>query len=160
MGAVAGLVCGMGVIAVLVNRLREDFGLGVASASFIPALVFYLLAFLGISMFLPRGTNDPGALLPGSALVGLTLAVMHAVSELYLPQNLDRANELYGTLGATIVTLGWFFIIGRAIAFAFELNAVIYERFGSITTAVFSLPVLRVLARKSARVQKFFDLPG
>ena len=39
------------------------------------------------------------------------------------------------------MTLGWFFIIGRAIAFAFELNAVIYERFGSITTAVFSLPV-------------------
>jgi len=158
-GALFGLLCGMALVAVLVSRLKEDFGLAVASASFLPALIFYVLAWLGISMLLPRGTADPGALLPGAVLVGLTLAVMHAVSELYLPSNLDRASQLYGALGATIVTLGWFFIIGRAIAIAMELNAVIYERFGSISASVFSLPVLRILPRRSAHIRSFFDLP-
>jgi hypothetical protein len=84
-GAVAGLVCTIGVIAILIGRVRESFGLGLASASFVPALLIYAIAWLGVSMFLPRATEDPGALLPGCVLVALTITVMHAVSELNLP---------------------------------------------------------------------------
>ena len=157
-GVVAGLICGMAVIAVLVNRAREDLGLGVAGLAFVPALVIYGLAWLGVSMMLPRVTDDPGALLPGSLLVALTITVMHAVSEFYLPDRLSRASQLYGAIGATVVTLGWFFILGRGIVLAMELNAAIYERYGSISQVVFSLPFFRVLARKSARVRRFFGL--
>src|SRR6516164_6540927 len=159
-GAVAGLVCTIGVIAILIGRIRESFGLGPATASFLPALVIYAIAWLGVSMFLPRATEDPGALLPGCLLVALTLTVMHAVSELYLPDRLDHASRLYGAFGATVVTLGWFFILGRAVIIAMELNAAIYERYGSVSQVAFSLPVLRVLARRSPRVRRFFDLPG
>jgi len=109
-------------------------------------------------MFLPRATEDPGALLPGCLLVALTLTVMHAVSELYLPDRLDHASRLYGTFGITVVTLGWFFILGRAIIVAMELNAAIYDRYGGISQAAFSLPVLRILARRSPWVRRFFDL--
>jgi len=157
-GGVAGLICGMALIAILVNRLREDLGLGVAGLAFVPALVIYGLAWLGVSMMLPRATADPGALLPGSLLVGLTITVMHAISEFYIPDQLGRASELYGAIGTTIVTLGWFFILGRGTVLAMELNAVIYERYGSISQVLFSLPLLRVLARKSARVRRFFGL--
>ncbi len=157
-GVVAGLICGIAVIAILVNRVREDVGLGVAGLTFIPALVIYGLAWLGVSMMLPRATHDPGALLPGSLLVALTITVMHAVSEFYLPDRLDRASQLYGAIGATVVTLGWFFILGRGIVLAMELNAAIYERYGSISQVVFSLPFFRVLARRSARVRRFFGL--
>ena len=157
-GVVAGLICGIGVIAILVNRVRENLGLEVAGLTFVPALLIYGLAWLGVSMMLPRATRDPGALLPGSLLVALTITVMHAVSEFYLPDRLSRASELYGAIGATVVTLGWFFILGRAIVLAMELNAAIFERYGSISQIVFSLPFLRVLARKSARVRRFFGL--
>jgi uncharacterized BrkB/YihY/UPF0761 family membrane protein len=157
-GVVAGLICGMAVVAILVNRVREDLGLGVAGLTFVPALVIYGLAWLGVSMMLPRATHDPGALLPGSLLVALTITVMHAVSEFYLPDRLDRASQLYGAIGTTIVTLGWFFILGRGIVLAMELNAAIYERYGSISQVVFSLPFFRVLARRSARVRRFFGL--
>ena len=59
------------------------------------------------------------------------------------------------------MTLGWFFILGRVIVFAMELNAVTYERFGSISTFVFSLPGIRMLPRRSARLRRFFALdPG
>jgi uncharacterized BrkB/YihY/UPF0761 family membrane protein len=157
-GVVAGLICAMALIAILVNRVREDLGLGVAGLAFVPALVIYGLAWLGVSIMLPRATPDPGALLPGSLLVALTITVMHAISEFYLPDRLDRASQLYGAIGTTIVTLGWFFILGRAIVLAMELNAAIYERYGSISQVVFSLPFFRVLARKSARVRRFFGL--
>jgi uncharacterized BrkB/YihY/UPF0761 family membrane protein len=157
-GAVAGLVCTIGVIAILIGRIRESFGLGPASASFLPALLIYAVAWLGVSMFLPRATEDPGTLLPGCLLVALTLTVMHAISELYLPDRLDHASQLYGAFGATVVTLGWFFILGRAIIIAMELNAAIYDRHGSISQVIFSLPVLRTLARRSPRVRRFFDL--
>ena len=157
-GAVAGLVCTIGVIAILIGRVRESFGLGLASASFVPALLIYAAAWLGIMMLLPRATEDPGALLPGCVLVALTITVMHAVSELYLPDRIDHASRLYGAFGATVVTLGWFFILGRAVIIAMVLNAAIYDRFGSISQVVFSLPVLRILARRSPRLRRFFDL--
>jgi uncharacterized BrkB/YihY/UPF0761 family membrane protein len=157
-GAVAGLVGTIGLIAILIDRIRESLGLGVASISFVPALLVYALAWLGVSMLLPRVTADPGALLPGCVLVGLTLTVMHAVSELYLPDRIDHASQLYGAFGTTVVTLGWFFILGRAIIISIELNAAVYDRYGSISRVVFSLPVLRILARRSPRVRRFFDL--
>ena len=50
-----------------------------------------------------------------------------------------------------MVTLGWFFILGRAIVFAIELNPVLFDRYGSLTAVVFSLPVIRILPRHSAR---------
>ena len=148
----------IGVIAILIGRIKESFGIGPASLSFLPALLIYAIAWLGISMLLPRATEDPGALLPGCLLVALTITVMHAVSELYLPDRLDHASQLYGAFGTTVVTLGWFFILGRAIIIAMELNAAIYDRYGSISQAAFSLPVLRGLARRSPRVRRFFDL--
>jgi uncharacterized BrkB/YihY/UPF0761 family membrane protein len=157
-GAVAGLVCTIGLIAILINRIRESLGLGLASVSFVPALVIYAIAWLGISLFLPRGTKDPGALLPGSVLVALTITVMHAVSELYLPDRLDRASQLYGAFGTTVATLGWFFILGRAVIISMELNAAVYDQHGSVSKVVFSLPLLRTVARRSPRVRRFFDL--
>jgi len=83
---------------------------------------------------------------------------MQAVSQLYLPGKMSHASALYGAIGTTIVTLGWFFIFGRAIVIAMVMNAVIYERFGSISSAVLSLPGVRILPRKSAWIRKFFDV--
>jgi len=159
-GAIAGLACGMALIAILVNRIRESFGLGAAGLSFVPALAIYAVAWVAVSVLLPKGTDDPGAVLPGALLVGLTLAGMQAASELYLPERLSRASQLYGEVGATIVTLGWFFILGRVIVISMELNASVYARYGSISQLVFALPVLRSAAARSPRLRRFFDLPG
>ncbi len=85
---------------------------------------------------------------------------MQAVSQLYLPGRFDRASELYGAIGTTVVTLGWFFIIGRTIVLAMAVNAVVYERFGSISQFVFSLPVLRVLPRQMGVVPPLLPAPA
>ena len=157
-GAIVGLVTGMALVALIVNRIRIDFGLIVAGFSFLAVAAIFGLAWLTVSVMLPRGTNDPGALLPGAVIVGSTIAGMHSVSQLYIPNHLARASALYGAIGLTVVTLGWFFILGRAMVLAMTLNAVIYERFGSISQAVFALPVLRALPRRSPWIRRFFDL--
>ena len=65
---------------------------------------------------------------------------------------------MYGGIGLTIVTLGWFFIIGRVIVVALTINAVIYERFGSISHFVFALPVIRYLPRRWPWFRQKFEL--
>ena len=50
------------------------------------------------------------------------------------------------------------FILGRAMVLAMVLDAVIHERFGSISRVALSLPVMRILPRKSAWIRRFFDL--
>ncbi len=157
-GIIAGLVCVMGLLSIIVNRLREDFGLSVAVPSLIPVFLVYIAAWLAVSSFLPRGTRDPGALLPGSIIVALIITLMQGLSELYLPDKLGRASELYGAIGTTVVTLGWFFFVGRAIALSTEINAVVFDRFGSVSPRFFSLPLLRILPRRSIRLRTFFDL--
>ena len=157
-GAIAGLVCAIGLLTLLVNWLRQDLGLGVAGVSLLPILAVYALAWLWVSSQLPRGTSDPGALLPGSAIVALTITAMQAISQFYLPTKLDRASELYGAIGTTVVTLGWFFFLGRSIAYSMEINAVIFERFGSVSSGFFSLPVVRMIPARSRRVRQIFDL--
>ena len=157
-GSIAGLIGGMGLVSVLVNRIREALGLGPASLSFIPAFAIYALAWFVISLRLPRRTEDPGVVLPGCLVVALTITTMQAVSQFYLPGRFERASQLYGAIGSTVVTLGWFFILGRAIVFAIELNPVIFERYGSISGLVFSLPVIRILPRRSARIRRLFDI--
>jgi len=157
-GGIIGVIAGIGVVSAIVNRIRDHLGIGVAGLSFIGAIAIYAVAWIGVSLMLPRETPDPGALLPGAALVAVTLAGMQAVSQLYLPTKMTNASELYGAIGTTIVTLGWFFILGRAIVFSMVTNAVIYERFGSISQLVLSLPVVRILPRKSAWIRKFFDV--
>ncbi len=161
-GSMAGLVGGMGLVSVLVNRIREAVGLGPATLSFIPAFILYAVAWFAISLLMPRRTDDPGALLPGCVVVALVITTMQAVSQFYLPGRFERASHLYGAIGSTVVTLGWFFIVGRAIVLAIELNPVLFERYGSLTAAVFALPVIRVLPRHSAPLRRLFDLdePG
>ncbi|HSP38409.1 MAG TPA: YhjD/YihY/BrkB family envelope integrity protein [Frankiaceae bacterium] len=159
-GAIACLIVGMAFAAVIVNRLRQHFGFAVASLSFLPLVGLYAVAWLLVLQLLPRRTPDPGASLPGAALMGLTLAALQVFSELYLPDRFDRASQLYGAIGTTVVTLGWFFILGRAAVISIELNAAVYRVYGSISQFIFALPVLRILPRRSSRFRRFFDSDG
>jgi uncharacterized BrkB/YihY/UPF0761 family membrane protein len=157
-GGLIGLVAGLGLLAALVSRVRAEYGVAVTGVSFLAVFVAYVIGWVAVSMLLPRASHDPGVLLPGAVLVGVTLTGMQAISQLYLPDKLGRASQLYGAVGTTIVTLGWFFFAGRAMVLAMCLDAVIHERFGTISRLVFSLPLLRILARKSALIRRLFDL--
>ena len=147
-GSLIGLMTAVGFVTLLVNRVRDAAGFGLASVSLGAAALIYTGIWVVLCLPLPRVTPDPGSLFPGAALIALTMVGMQAVSQLYLPQQFSQASELYGAIGTTIVTLGWFFVLGRGIMLALVLNAAVYERVGSITGALFSLPILRLLPRR------------
>lgn len=156
--AVVGIMMSLALLAIVVNIVVDRLGVVVAGASLVAIAVAYFVAWLLLALVLPRGTNDPGALLPGAALIGSAMALLQGFTQLYLPGRMEQASSLYGGLGVTIVTLGWFFIIGRLSVLSMIVNAVVYERLGSITTLVFSLPLLRAIPARSPRLAAFFGL--
>lgn len=157
-GTVVGLVVGLALLSVILNRIRLAAGVAVASMSFVGALAVYVVLWSLLFLALPRGTTDPGAALPGAALVATVLAGMQAISMFYLPGQIDRASAIYGAVGVATTTLGWFFILGRTIAFSFALNAVLFERWGSASKVVFAIPGIRAIPRRYAPVARYFDL--
>lgn len=157
-GVVVGLIVGLGLTSALTNRLNDQFGVGVAGLSYVTVGAIYSLVWFVLTLQLPRAPSDRSAQLPGALLVGLTLAGMQAISQLYLPSRFERASELYGAIGVAIVVLGWFFIAGRVIVLSLTVNACVFERFGSITGFVFSLPGLRALPRRWPWIARVFDL--
>jgi hypothetical protein len=89
----------------------------------------------------------------GAGSCGLQLLL-----QLYIPGRLDRASDTFGPWAASMVSLGFLFFLGRLISATFVLDAVLYERLGSVSEFVFALPGLRRVARRSPRVRAFFAL--
>lgn len=156
-GAVVGLVTAMLIAAAIVNRIRLAAGPGLAGTSLLAVGVAYGAAWFMLSLLLPRATSDPSALFPGAALTGFAIAMLQWFTQLYLPDRLEHASLVYGSFGVTVVTLGTFFFLGRAMVAASVVNAVVWERFGSIASFVFGLPGLRRLAERPT-IARFFDL--
>jgi uncharacterized BrkB/YihY/UPF0761 family membrane protein len=157
-GAVVGLISIMGLAAGFVNRVRQAAGLAVATTAVLGVALVYAAAWFFVSLALPRATNDPSALLPGAALVGLAMGGLQWFVQLYAADQISGASAVYGSFGLVVVTLGWFFILGRLFVAANVVNAVIWERFGSIAEFVFSLPGIRAIPRRFRFVARFFDL--
>jgi uncharacterized BrkB/YihY/UPF0761 family membrane protein len=158
-GVVVGILVGISLTWVGVDQIRRAAGIAVVSISFVGVAGVYLVLWSMLYLALPRATNDPGAALPGAAVTSAVMTGLQIVTQLYLPQRISGASSMYGTFGAVVAVLGWFFIIGRVLAFTFALNAVLFEQIGSISRFVFGLPVLRAIPRRSEAFARYFDLP-
>jgi uncharacterized BrkB/YihY/UPF0761 family membrane protein len=157
-GAVAGLIGTLGVLTTVANRMRNAFGIGIGATILVGSAVAYAMAWFIASVVLPRRPSDPSALLPGAVLVGATLAVLQGFTQFYISNRMAHASDLYGSIGIIVVTLGWFFIIGRLFVTSFVLNAVIFERFGSLTQLVFALPGVRRVPGRYPAIARWFGL--
>jgi uncharacterized BrkB/YihY/UPF0761 family membrane protein len=150
-GIVVGTTVGVALLTGIINRVRENAGLPLAWLSFVPVVAIYIVAWSLLYLALPRGTSDLSAVLPGVILFSITLTGMEAVTQLYLPGRFEHASALYGSVGVTVVTLGWFFILGRVLVLSMTINAVLYERIGSVSRFIFGLPLLRAIPRRWPR---------
>ncbi len=145
-------------VAALTNRIRSEFGIAVQTTSWVLAVALFAVGWYAVLWALPRATRDPAALLPGAVMVGVVFGVLQWFMQFYLPSRLERAQAIAGGTGVAVATLGGMFLIGRAMASSFILNAVVYERIGSIAGLVFGAPVLRRVPRRFPVVTRWFDL--
>jgi uncharacterized BrkB/YihY/UPF0761 family membrane protein len=157
-GCVAGLIAAVGLLTIATNRVRDAVGVGIGTTMVIGCAFASAIAWFFVSLVLPRAPSDPSALLPGAVVVGAVLGFMEWFVQFYLPNRISNASQLYGAIGITIVTLGWFFIIGRLFVMSFVLNAVVFERFGSLSEFVFGMPGVRRIPKRWPRVAAFFGL--
>jgi uncharacterized BrkB/YihY/UPF0761 family membrane protein len=156
--AIVGVVSSLILLSFVINRVRDEAGTAAASLSFGAGFVLYVLLIVLLMSTLPRATSDPGAILPGAAIVAIVIVGMQALSQLYIPGKVADASDLYGGVGVAVVALGWLFIFGRSLSFAFSVNAALFDRFGSLSRPIFALPVLRLLPRHSRWVHQYFAL--
>ncbi|MGZ4619402.1 MAG: YhjD/YihY/BrkB family envelope integrity protein [Frankiaceae bacterium] len=80
--------------------------------------------WLFVSRRMPNRAVTWTGLLPGALAVGIGLAALNTVSTVYLPSKIQRASEMYGTLGIAGAILLWLFIIGQLLVCSTLLNAV------------------------------------
>ena len=92
-------------------------------------------------------------------MFGLSLTALQWFMHFYLPNKIENASEVMGSLGVTFATLGYLFFIGRIMAGTLVLNAVLFEQLGSISELVFELPLIRRIPARFPKVAAFFDLP-
>ncbi len=156
--AVTTLIFLFVIVAGVMNRLRETQGLAVITTSWLLVGALYAVAWFLVSATLPRTTSDPGALLPGALGVGAGFAALQWFMQYYLPTKLAHSTALAGSIGASVAALGYMFFLGRIMASSFILDAVVYERLGSVSHLFFSLPVLRALPRRFPSLARYFDL--
>ena len=156
--AITAVMTSLVLVSFVIGKIRDELGVAVAGLSFGAGFLIYVVLFTLLMATLPRGTTDPGAILPGAAFVATVLVGLQAVSQLYIPNRISGASDLYGGIGVTVVALGWLFIVGRALSFAFSLNAALFDRFGSLSQAIFALPVVRVVPQRSAALRSYFGL--
>ena len=90
--------------------------------------------------------------------MGIGFAALQAVMHVYLPGKVARTSDTFGSLAATIAVLGNLFIIGRLVTLSLVVDAVLHERYGSLTQRIFALPVLRSIPAHSRRLAAYFDI--
>ena len=83
--------------------------------------------WLWVSMYLPSKEVPWTAFLPGAIVFGAGLEALHLFTTYFLEAKLASASELYGVLGLATTALFYFFLIGRGVVWAAELNATVWE---------------------------------
>jgi uncharacterized BrkB/YihY/UPF0761 family membrane protein len=156
--ALSGVVFVEAVISIVANGIRDLGGLPAWTLSWGALVATAGIAWFFVMLSLPRGVSDPGALLPGAIAMGIVQATAQSILHGYAEARIARTTDTYGDMATTIAVLGNLFILGRIMTASFSVSAVTYERWGSLSQLLFSLPLVRRLPQRYPRLREFFSL--
>ena len=83
--------------------------------------------WLAVMRQLPDRRSYWTDLVPGAVLFGVALAVMHALSRLYLPARFQHSSALYGSLGIAAAMLVWLLLFGQIVVWSAIVNSVWHD---------------------------------
>lgn len=108
--------------------LRENTARPVGAFATICVAILFGAVWLWVSSKLPSAEGLRWtAFLPGAALLAVGVEALHLFTVFYLQTKLSNASDLYGVLGLATTALFYFFLIGRGVVWAAEVNAVVWE---------------------------------
>jgi uncharacterized BrkB/YihY/UPF0761 family membrane protein len=127
---VGELLLGVSVLLVLTSlaAVIRNHSPGYGLVAMIAVVVMYGAAWWVFSLRLPHGEASMLNLLPGAALFGVGVEILHLVSVYYLAARFTHASILYGTLGAAAALLFGLYLVGRLIIGSAVLNATLWAR--------------------------------
>ena len=151
------MVCSVVATNALYRWIRDAAGAVGGLMGLLAMFAVFAAVWFVTFLVLPH-RGDPSGLLPGTAVMALAITAMLWFSRFYLPGRLDRASDVYGAFASVTVGLAWLFVFSRLFVLASSLNAVLWERFGSLGGFVFGLPGLRAIPRRYPKVREFFGV--
>jgi uncharacterized BrkB/YihY/UPF0761 family membrane protein len=123
---VIGLFVGLAALSLLLAKARAESG-PVGLGSILVAMLGFFALWLFISSLLPH-RGGLLSLLPGAALVAVGVEVLHLVTVYYVSRKLWAFSDRYGALGASVVILGWLYLLGRLVVGSAALDAAVWRR--------------------------------
>jgi len=106
---------------------HESPGLGLVAA--LAGILPFAALWWVISWLLPHDRRAPWtAFVPGALLMGTGVWLAHLFSVYFLAHRVDKASNLYGSLGVAAALLAWLYLFGRMMVAAAMLNATLWER--------------------------------
>ena len=106
---------------------HESPGVGLVAA--LAGIVPFAALWWVVSWLLPHDRRAPWiALVPGALLMGTGVWLAHLFSVYFLAHRVDKASNLYGSLGVAAALLAWLYLFGRTMVAAAMLNATLWER--------------------------------
>jgi membrane protein len=85
-------------------------------------------AWFLVSTWLPHEKCEWWALLPGAAMVGVGVGLLHVLTITYVAHTVSRKSSLYGTIGISLALLLWTYFAGRLLTAAIAANAALWKR--------------------------------
>jgi hypothetical protein len=158
MAAMVGVMFASVFASSIFNSIRSGTGVYVHVFVWASVLATFAVVWFAAMLTLPRGTTDPGALIPGALLFGVGYTVLQWFMQFYLPRKIERTTDTFGQVATTIATLGNFFFVGRLMSASFVFTAVLYEQHGSLSHYLFELPGVRKLPAKFPKLRAYFAL--
>jgi len=144
--------------SLILNGIGKATGIPGTTVTWVTLGAVTAVLWFMVMATLPRLVKDPAVLIPGAVVMGVGFAAIQVYSHAYLPGKIERTSSTFGSLAGTVAILGSFFFMGRLMSLSFVINAVTYERFGSISQFIFGLPVVRLLPARYKWIRHYFSL--
>jgi uncharacterized BrkB/YihY/UPF0761 family membrane protein len=123
--AFTGTVC-VGLVAIAATWwVRDETWRGLLAAGLTVAP--FAALWLCVSRCLPHRDAPWRSLIPGALLVGIGFPVLHGVIVAFLTPQLQKAQELYGVLGAATTLIFFIYLLAMLVVLSAVLNSSLYD---------------------------------
>jgi uncharacterized BrkB/YihY/UPF0761 family membrane protein len=120
-----GTACAVWVAIAVTWWWRDQTGHGLLVAAL--TIAPFVALWLGVSLLLPHRDAPWQSLVPGALLVGIGLPVLHGLIVAFLVPQLQKAQELYGVLGAATTFIFFIYLVALLVVLAAVLNRSLYD---------------------------------
>jgi membrane protein len=114
-------------VSILVGKLRSYSFIAGIFGMLLTALIPFGIWIL-VSWYLPNRATRWEDVVPGAALFGVGVLVLHFVTVYWIAHEVESKTDTYGAIGSALAILLWAYLLGRLMAAGAVLNMALWEQ--------------------------------